>query len=394
MVKPATSDPLFTYGISREISRTKAPIHAYEPILITLSVILICFSLIMVYSTTGVVALEKFGDSYFYVKRQAISACIGFALMFIASRINIQWLKKISPYFFYICLGLLLATYLPGIGDRAGGAQRWLNLGIVRFQPGEFVKVLFIIFIASLIAKSEGRLSEFFTGIIKPFLFVGAICALFLKQPDFGSSAIISIVTLGLIAASGARIRYLALLFCGLVVTAAALVVMSPYRMKRVTSFLQPWADPAGSGYQLIQSLIALGSGDIGGVGLGSSQQKLFFLPAAHTDFIFAVIGEELGMIGCLILMSVFFLFFVRGIILAGRVAEDTFSFCLILGMTLLIVVPAMLNAGVVTGVLPTKGMVLPLVGYGGSSIISCLGGIGLILAVVRDQVKENQLKK
>ena len=385
MAKEVISDPLFTYGVLKDTSKQKShPILAYEPILITLALLLLSFSLIMVYSTTGVVAQEKFADPYFYVKRQAISGLIGLCLMYAASRIRLEFLRKISPLLFWIAAGLLLATYIPGIGDRAGGAQRWLNLGLFRFQPGEFVKLLFIVFIAGLLARDEKRLREFFTGIIKPFLFVGVICALFLKQPDFGSSAIICLVTLGIIGASGARIRYLLLLGASLAVIGATLVLISPYRMKRVTSFMQPWADPAGSGYQLIQSLIALGSGDLTGVGLGASQQKLFFLPAAHTDFIFAVIGEELGLIGCMLLMSVFIMFFARGIVLAGRVADDTFAFCLTLGMTLLIVVPAMLNAGVVTGVLPTKGMVLPLVGYGGSSVMACLAGIGLILSVVR----------
>lgn len=375
-------DPLFNYGLPKESAKSNTTVT--EPIILALTIILICFSLVMVYSTTGVVSLEKFHDPYYYVKRQAFASIIGFGLLFLCSRAPLELYRKITPYFFVISLGMLLATYVPGIGDRAGGAQRWLNLGIVRFQPGEFVKLFFILFIAGYLARNENKLSEFVIGIVKPFAFVACVCALFLKQPDFGSSAIICIITLVLIGSSGARIKYLGLMGLSLLTGGAILVILSPYRMKRVTSFLQPWADPSGSGYQLIQSLIAVGSGNITGVGLGSGQQKLFYLPAAHTDFIFAVVGEELGMVGCMVLLSLFLLFLARGIILAGRVADDTFAFCVTLGTTLLVVVPALLNAGVVTGMLPTKGMVLPLVGYGGSSIMASLMGIGVLLSVAR----------
>ena len=207
---------------------------------------------------------------------------------------------------------------------------------------------------------------------------------MFLKQPDFGSSAILCLITLVMIGTSGAKIKHLALMGASFLGPAILLVLFSPYRMKRITSFLQPWADPSGSGYQLIQSLIAVGSGKLTGLGLGEGQQKLFFLPAAHTDFIFAVVGEELGLVGCMLLMSVFLCFLGRGIYLAGRVASNTFAFGLTLGLTLLVVLPAFLNAGVVTGLLPTKGMVLPLVGYGGSSIMASLAGIGIIISVAR----------
>ena len=309
--------------------------------------------------------------------------------MFVFSRIPLEKYRQATPYLFVVSLGLLLATYVPGIGDRAGGAQRWLNLGIVRFQPGELVKLSFIIFMAGYLARHEEKLAEFMTGIVKPFMLVGCVCALFLKQPDFGSSAIICLVTLVMIGTSGAKLKHLALMGASFLGPAILLVLFSPYRMKRITSFMQPWADPSGSGYQLIQSLIAVGTGKLTGVGLGEGQQKLFFLPAAHTDFIFAVVGEELGMVGCMLLMFVFLCFLARGIFLAGKVANDTFAFSLTLGLTLLVVLPAMLNAGVVTGLLPTKGMVLPLVGYGGSSIISCLIGVGIILSVCRWRQKQ-----
>lgn len=380
-------DPIFAYGVSKDSSRR--PPSLLDPILVGITLLLISFSLVMVYSTTGVVSQEKFGDAFYYVKRQGIAAFIGLGMMMVLSRLSIERLRQYSAYFFWIAIGLLLATYVPGIGDRAGGAQRWLNLGFIRFQPGELVKLLFIIYLAGFLARQEESLSEFTSGVLKPFLLVGVICALFLKQPDFGSSAILCLITLFMTGSSGARIKHLGLMCISFVVPAVILVVLSPYRMKRITSFLSPWADPSGSGYQLIQSLIAIGTGKFTGVGLGASQQKLFFLPAAHTDFIFAVVAEELGMAGCLVLLSVFLFFLARGLKLAGKVSEDTFAFSLTIGLTLLIVLPALLNAGVVTGLLPTKGMVLPLVGYGGSSIISSLMAVGILLSISRWHQKQ-----
>lgn len=374
-------DPLFAYGVSKDNER-KAPI--LEPIILALTVLLLSFSLVMVYSTTGVVSQEKFGDPYYYVKRQAFASILGMFALFGISRVPLELVKRAAPYLFWVCLALLLGTYVPGIGDRAGGAQRWLNLGFIRFQPGEFVKLLFIVYLAGFLARHEETLSTFLSGIVKPFLLVGVLCALYLKQPDFGSSAILCLITVIMTGSSGARIKHLCTMLLAFLIPAVLLVIFSPYRMKRIASFLSPWSDPSGSGYQLIQSLIAIGTGKVTGVGLGASQQKLFFLPAAHTDFIFAVIAEELGMVGCIALMGVFLFFLARGLKLAGKVADNTFAFSLVIGLTSLIVLPALLNTGVVTGILPTKGMVLPLVGYGGSSIMACLMAVGLMLSVAR----------
>ena len=384
-------DPLFTYPASKEAPdqyQRHPPFQ--EIILLVVTILLLSFSLVMVYSTTGVVSQEKFGDAFYYVKRQGIAAVVGMFALYGFSKVPVEFLKKISPYLFFVALGLLAGTYVPGLGDRAGGAQRWLNLRIVRFQPGEFVKLLFIVYLAGFLARHEDKLKEFVTGIVKPFCLVGVLCALFLKQPDFGSSAILCLITVAMTGGSGARLRHLGMMLLSFAIPAALLVAFSPYRMKRITSFLSPWADPSGSGYQLIQSLIAVGSGKITGLGLGGSQQKLFFLPAAHTDFIFAVIAEELGMVGCLCLLMAFLIFLARGLKLAGKVVDDTFTFSLSIGLTLLIVLPAMLNTGVVTGILPTKGMVLPLVGYGGSSILSCLIAVGMLFSISR----WNQLRR
>jgi len=352
--------------------------------LVVLTVALVLFSVIMVYSTTGVLAQEKFGDSLFFFKRQLGAAVVGVVLMLICSRVEMRLLHRISPYLFFVCVGLLVLTMIPGIGDRAGGAQRWVQLPFMRFQPVEFIKIMFVIFIAGYYSRHEGEVGSLVQGIIKPFFLFSFLAVPLLLQPDFGSTAVIALVTFGMAVALGVRLRWIALGLVGAALTGGILVYLSPYRMMRVLSFLSPTADASGKGYQLVQSLIAVGTGEITGVGLGGSQQKLFFLPAAHTDFIFAVIAEELGFVGCLVVIAAFLLFLWRGLVLASRLADDTFACALAVGLTLLVVAPAFLNMGVVLGILPTKGMVLPLVGYGGSSLIASLIGVGLLLSLAR----------
>jgi cell division protein FtsW len=355
-----------------------------DPILVATTVGLVILSVIMVYSTTGILAQEKFGNSLFFFKRQVVAALVGGVLAVIASRLDLGLLRRISPYLFFVSVGLVMLTLIPGLGDRAGGAQRWVQLPFLRFQPVEFIKIMFVIFLAGYFARNEGSIGDVINGVLKPFLLLGCIAVPLLMQPDFGSTAVMAVVTFGIAVSLGVKLRWI---LVGLIAAgglAAILVAVSPYRMMRIVSFLSPTADSSGKGYQLIQSLIAVGTGELTGVGLGGSQQKLFFLPAAHTDFIFAVIAEELGFVGCLGVIVAFLVFLWRGLLLASRLADDTFACGLAVGLTLLIVAPAFLNMGVVLGLLPTKGMVLPLVGYGGSSLISSLFGVGLLLALSR----------
>lgn len=352
--------------------------------------LLIGFGLVMVYSTTGIVSQEKMGDAVFFAKRQTLSAILGLGLMLISTRFPLGLLRKASPYLFPLSILLLALPLIPGIADRAGGASRWVKLGPIRFQPAEFVKVCMVVFMAGFFARHESRVTSFFHGIIKPFGLVGMAAALLLMQPDFGSSAVIIVVVLSMALASGVRLAHMGLCTVAVVLVLGVLVAISPYRMMRIVSFLSPFADASGKGYQLIQSLIAVGTGQIWGVGLGGSQQKLFFLPAAHTDFIFAVISEELGLVGGLAVIVGFLVILWRGLLLAKSVRGDTFLFALAVGLTMMIVAPALLNIGVVIGVLPTKGMVLPLVGYGGSSLMACMAVVGLLIGIKReaDQVQ------
>lgn len=363
-------------------------LHAPSPVdylLIVSVLLLVGFGLVMVYSTTGIISQEKLGDSLFYAKRQCLSAFIGGAFMLLCMRIPSSLLRQISPYLLIASLLILILPLTPGIADRAGGASRWVKFGPIRFQPAEFVKVFMVVFMAGFLARHEHQITSFFHGIMKPIGVVALVAGLLLLQPDFGSSAVITVVVLSMLLASGVRLSHLALCTVVVIIAAGILVLISPYRMMRVVSFLSPFADASGKGYQLIQSLIAVGTGQLYGVGLGGSQQKLFFLPAAHTDFIFAVISEELGFVGGLVTIFGFLVVMWRGLLIARAVKHDTFLFGLAVGLTMIIVAPALLNVGVVIGLLPTKGMVLPLVGYGGSSLIACMGVVGLLLGIRRD---------
>ncbi len=362
----------------------KAPLVADRLLLFT-TLALVAFSVIIIYSTTGILSQEKFGDTLFFVKRQLLAAALGIALLLIISRVDLEWLKKISPLCLLLSLFLLLLTLIPGVGSVGGGASRWIHLGPLRFQPGELVKVMMVVFMSGFFARHEDDLERIGFGVVKPLMLVGTIAALFLLQPDFGSASIVVMVTLAMMLVSGTRIRYFIAAGVGIAFLGGLLILNSPYRLARVLNFLTPWKDASGKGYQLVQSLIAVGSGEINGVGLGAGQQKLFYLPAAHTDFIFSVIAEELGFIGCLAVISAFLIILWRGMALSKRVVADTFSLSLSVGLTLLIVLPAFLNMGVVIGLLPTKGMVLPLVGYGGSALVCSLMTVGLLLAVIRN---------
>jgi cell division protein FtsW len=324
---------------------------------------------LMIYSTTAVYSTENFGSSLALVKRHILHLGLGVFTALICSRLNPSLLKQHSRLFAWIALILLIAVLIPGIGHEAGGARRWIVLGPMRFQPGEFSKVLLVLYFAGYI----GRFHDI----------MGRFVLLLLAEPDFGSTVVVvAVVFCQLLTAS--RLTHLSLI--GLVGAGSfvAAIASSPYRLRRLKAFLDPFADPNEAGYQLIQSLIAVGSGGLWGRGLGGGEQKLYYLPAAHTDFIFAMIAEELGLIGALVVLLLFLVIAVRGFMVVNRLKEAPFLSSLALGCTMLIVLPAMLNMGVVLGLLPTKGMVLPFVAYGGTGLLVYLSALGLLLNVSR----------
>lgn len=356
----------------------------FDKWLFALTFILIGIGAIMVYSSTSVVTpvFEKRNiSSFFYFRRHLLTIVIGAVFMFAAYKTRTETLKKIAAPLLVFSLALLVLVFMPGIGMTAGGARRWIRFGFLTFQPSELVKLAMVIFLAKYMSMPDYRTDRFASFAIPVFI-MGVFQAVFLKQPDFGATMSLGILTFAMLTLSGIRLRYIIML---LLSAAPALVylVREPYRMKRVLSFLDPFKDPQGSGFQLVQSFIALGSGGLTGVGLGESKQKLSFLPESHTDFIFSLVGEELGFVGALFLVGLFLALFVRGILIAGR-TKDSFAYYLASGISMMVAVQSLINFAVTTGLVPTKGLPLPFISYGGSSLLINMCGIGILLNLSR----------
>ena len=354
-----------------------------DPWLLGAILFLLALSVLMVFSTTAVNSEQIYGDPTSMIKRHVIHIIVGLVVCAAISRINPTWFYRLSLPILLFSILLLIAVLIPAIGHSAGGAQRWIVFGPLRMQPGEFCKLALVIYIASYIERNREVMTRFFPGVVIPMGVLATCGVLLLLEPDFGSTAVIVCVVLCQLFMV-ARLGHMTLVGILAAFTLGILVVIEPYRMKRFVSFLDPFGDPLSSGYQLIQSLIAVGSGGLFGVGLGAGQQKLFYLPAAHTDFIYAVIAEELGLVGAMVVLSVFLFILFRGLKISRRLSRSPFLCTLALGCTLLVVVPALLNAGVVLGLLPTKGLVLPLVAYGGTAMIVHLAAMGLLLRLSR----------
>jgi cell division protein FtsW len=341
----------------------------------------------MVFSTTAFSSTDSGTTILGFFNRHLVSLVLGFFLAFIAYKIDPNTYRKAVIPLLIISVGSLLLVLLTG--RSAGGAMRWIQIGSLRVQPGEFVKLVTVITVACYIDRFKEKLGNFLFGVMIPITVLSFFAVLFLLQPDFGSTAVVFLV-------AGAQLFLVAglshFMSIGLlaIVAGGFLVAMSPYRMRRFLAFLDPFSDPSSSGYQLIQSLIAVGSGGVWGEGLGVGRQKLFYLPAAHTDFIFAVISEEFGLIGAVFVLSLFLLILVRGFKIAFRLSGDLYLSSLAFGLTVLIVLPALLNMSVVLGMLPTKGLVLPFISYGGTAmLVSCIS-IGMLLRLSTQEVIEN----
>lgn len=341
---------------------------------------------LMIYSTTSVVTpvLAKKGiTEFFYFKRHLFTIFIGLSFLFIASRMSAGFLKKISIPLLIVSFILMVLVFVPGIGASAGGAQRWIKLWPSTFQPSELVKLAMVIFLARYMSMPGFRTDNFLS-FLKPVLVMVMFQIAILKQPDFGAAMSLAFLTFAMLFLSGVRLRYIAALLC-LALPVVVKLAMQPYRLKRITSFLNPWDNPQGSGFQLIQSFIALGSGGITGVGLGSSKQKLAYLPESHTDFIFSIIGEEFGFFGVMVVIALFLFLFIKGIAIAYR-AKDQFVYYLATGLSLMIALQALINFAVATGMVPTKGLPLPFISYGGSSLLVNMVAVGILLNISRGE--------
>ena len=352
-------------------------------LIITLTLALI--GLVMVFSASAVVAGNRFHDSGYFLKRQLAWLTFGFLLLHLASRIDYVWWRRLSIPLLGLIMVLLLMVLVPSLGVAAKGARRWLRLGPISIQPAEMVKLITVIYLAAYLTKKEDRITIFRSGLLPALIVVGLLSGLVLLEPDLGTVVVMGTVTVGLLFLGGARMTHLLALGLCAVPAVLVLVLGSSYRRQRLMTFLAPWKDASDAGFQITQSFLAFGSGGSFGVGLGEGKQKLFFLPEAHTDFVLALVGEELGLVGTGVIVLLFALFVIRGFQIAAR-ARVPFGRYLGMGITLLIGIQALVNACVVTGLVPTKGLTLPFVSYGGSSLVISLLGVGILLNISRDR--------
>ncbi len=354
--------------------------------LFLLTLILVTVGLIMVYSASAILAHDRYGSSYYFFMRQMIWILVGSFGMWVASRVDLESLRALAIPALLMGLFLMVLVCIPGIGRTVGGAQRWFRLGPFSFQPSEIMKIILVFYLADSLDRRRQALVNF-SGLLPYMVLLGIVMALLEKQHDFGTAVLLALVTILLLFLAGLKWVYFLIPVSVLVPVFIFLVESASYRMKRITAFLNPWDDPQGAGFQLIQSLIAIGNGWFKGVGLGNSTQKLFYLPAPHTDFIFAVISEELGLWGAGGLVFLFMVFILRGFKMASIVSQregGLFQSLLASGITGLIGFQALVNLGVVTGLLPTKGIPLPLISYGGSSMVFTLVSIGILFNISR----------
>jgi cell division protein FtsW len=350
-----------------------------------ITLVLALVGLVMVFSASAVVAGNKFHDTGYFLKRQLAWLVLGLLLLHVTSRIDYAVWRRLALPMLGLSLALLVMVLIPSLGVAAKGARRWLRLGPIAFQPTEIAKLVTVIYLAAYLARKESKLAQFSGGLLPPLIVVGLVGGLVLMEPDLGTVVVIGLVMMGMVFLAGARLTHLfALALCALPVV-AVLALGPGYRRRRLLTFLAPWKDASDTGFQVTQSFLAFGSGGAFGVGLGEGKQKLFFLPEAHTDFVLALVGEELGLVGTGAIMLLFALFVIKGFRIAGR-ARVPFGRYLAIGITLLIGVQALINAGVVTGLLPTKGLTLPFVSYGGSSLLVSLVGVGILLSISRDR--------
>ena len=334
----------------------------------------------MVYSASNIVALYKYDDAYYYIKRQLIFAGIGISLMILIINIDIYKLYKYSSIIFLISLVCLILVLIPGIGMVRGGARSWIGIGSMSFQPSELSKVSLIIFLGKYFCKYEKDLLKF-KNFFLILIIIGVVFGLIMLQPDFGTGLVIVLSSFLLLFITGAPFKFFLILIIIGIIGVVVLVISAPYRMERIFSFLDPWSDPLGSGFQAIQSMYALAPSGLFGLGFNKSIQKHFFLPEPQNDFIFAIVAEELGLFGAFILLGLFLVLIIRIIKIASYV-DNLFYKYLSYGIGFIFFVQVFINIGVVIGLLPVTGITLPIISYGGTSLMISLMMIGIVLNI------------
>ncbi len=359
----------------------------WDPWLLGCTFVLLATGVIMVYSASVAYADREMNSSVYFLIRHASYTILGLLLMAFTMRTRVRWWEKAGPYLLLIGIVSLFVVLLPGIGAHVNGSSRWIRLGVVNLQPSEFMKLFTVVYVAGYLVRKQEALKNFTQGIVMVSLVVAVIGALLLMEPDMGSLVVITVTVFAMLFLGGVRFWHFMMVLGTGIGSMVLLTIISPYRMARATSFMNPFADPFNTGFQLVQSLIAFGRGEWFGAGLGASVQKLFYLPASHTDFVFAVMAEELGLVAVLSMMALYGVIIVRAFVIArqAEAAGQIYGARLAQGIGLLLGGQAMINMGVNMGLLPTKGLTLPFVSYGGSSmLVSCMA-MGLLLLIGRD---------
>ncbi len=356
---------------------------SYIDLYIATIILLLSIGIIFIYSASSIYALEKLGHAHYFAKKHGIGLLLGIAGLIIGYLVPLKFIKKNSPKIFISTLILTMLTMSPFLACTIHGSSRWLRLGIITFQPSELLKYAFVLFIAYFFSKNNKyRISN--VAVYMRFLSILGLTSIpLLLQPDFGMTVTLCLTGIMVAFIAGVQTKHLMRTLCALLPIALFLIYLKPYRIKRILTFLNPWADPQGTGFQIIQSFIAIGSGNLWGVGIGQSKQKFFYLPMQHTDFIFSIIAEETGFIGALLVIFLFMLFLYAGIRLAFM-QQDLFGRYIICGFVILLSLQALINIAVATGMVPTKGIGLPFISYGNSSLVSTMAMLGLMLNVTK----------
>jgi len=349
--------------------------------LLIVTICLVALGLTMVYSSSAILAKDKFGSANHYLMREIIYAVMGAGALILGRKIPIEFYNRAIYFIFFGTIFILLVTLVSGLGISAGGATRWLNLGILSFQPSEMAKLALVMFIAYALAKKKEKVRQFMMGFLPVMMMSGVLIAFVLAGRDLGNATVMSAVVFAMLFIAGTRLTYLVSAILLSFPLLYMLIISVDYRRRRILSFLNPWDYQTEAGFQIIQSYVAFHAGGLFGQGLGEGKQKLFYLPAAHTDFIFSVIGEELGLIGVFVVFGLFMFLVYRALTIAWR-ASDNFSYYLALGIGLIFGIQVIINTGVVMGLLPTKGLTLPFISYGGSSLIMSLFSVGILLNI------------
>ncbi|MCP3941270.1 MAG: putative lipid II flippase FtsW [Desulfobacteraceae bacterium] len=366
--------------MNNKLPRTMHPFFSEKTILFPV-LLLSCIGIVMVYSASSSISMDDHNNLFYYMQKQALFFCISLCVMFVTASFPYRLYKSFAYIILMTSIGLLIAVLFPALNTKAGGACRWLSLGGITFQPAEFAKLAMILFMGYSLAKKQKMIDQFSIGFFPHALIFGIFAGLIIIQPDFGTIVVMGLICWGMMFIAGVKIFHLLSPLPLVIPIVYFLVFKVEYRLLRILTFMNPWDDPYNTGYQITNSLKAIGSGGLFGKGIGLGMQKMHYLPEPHTDFIFSIIGEELGLLGVLAIFTLYTVILVTGCKIA-RQADNMFGTLLAAGLTLYIGVQVIINTGVALGVLPTKGLTLPFISYGGTSLVASMAAMGILMNI------------